>query len=300
MKLKLIITKEQGFSLLEVLIGVTLLALLMIGVYTIIDNNTRSRDKILFEDRRVVEVEMALSRIDSDFSQIFTPAYFSGRKVKSDLSNDSYDAQAQNEDDFSPSEFFPYQTENGTAAIKFQMPEKGSFVLFTFGNKRKVEDSHESIFQWVKYSFTDRIPDGVNISRHSSAPYILERRSISENIYSSQLDFSTVRPQILLKNIKNFEVSFYDKNKNKYVSSIEELGDEQHRPRGIKILINWLDSNNFEQKSERIYRVFWTAFDAEAELKEIKKIEFENKAISNSQGAGNNPGSDPGDTPGSN
>ncbi len=291
MKLKLIITKQQGFSLLEVLIGITLLALLMIGVYSIIDNNSRTRDKITFEDRRLVEVEMALSRIDTDFSQVFTPAYFSAKILKIENANEPYPTN-ESEDPFVPSENFSYLTESGLPAVKFATPDKGSFVLFTFSNKRKFEDSKESNLKWIKYSFTDRVPEGMTLNRHPEANYFLERREVNENIYAPNIEFEKVRPQILLKNIKSFEITYYDKVKKKYFSTLDELGEEKVRPQGIKISIKWLDANNFEQISERVYRVLWPNFDSEAEQKEIRSIEAQNRAIAKSQAQSSQPSTD--------
>lgn len=273
--------REHGFSLLEVLIGITLLALLMLGVYSIIDNNTRSRDKITAEDRRIVELEMALSRIDTDFSQVYTPAYFSARKIKIENPNEPYPTN-QTEETFVPDENFAYMTESGLPAIKFSSPDKSSFILFTFSNKRKFEDDKESNFQWIKYSFTDKVPDGMSINRHPDAPFFLERRAINENIYSSNLDFEKSRPQILIKNIKSAEINYYDKVRKKYVSNIEELGEERFKPLGMKLTVHWLDANNFEQTSERVYRVYWPSFDSEVEQREIRSIEAQNKLAAKS------------------
>ena len=70
--------KEQnGFTLIEVIISITLLALMMVYMVNIIDNSIKTKESVLAEDKDFMQIETALARFDLDFSQIYSPLFFS-------------------------------------------------------------------------------------------------------------------------------------------------------------------------------------------------------------------------------
>jgi prepilin-type N-terminal cleavage/methylation domain-containing protein len=71
------VSNDRGFTLIEVLIAILLLSFITIGVVTITENamNTKDRTTQLNEDN--LQIETAMSRFEWDFSQIYSPLYFS-------------------------------------------------------------------------------------------------------------------------------------------------------------------------------------------------------------------------------
>ena len=76
----LVVTK--GFSLVEVMISLVLLSFLMMGTYVMVDNSQRTKETVSTEDRAMLQVQMAFNRLEADFSQIYSPAYFAPQRKR--------------------------------------------------------------------------------------------------------------------------------------------------------------------------------------------------------------------------
>ena len=74
---------QGGFTLIEILIAITILAFLMVGVYTIVSNSVDTKDRVLSEDKSYVQVMRALDRLQSDVAQLWSPLYCSASLVQS-------------------------------------------------------------------------------------------------------------------------------------------------------------------------------------------------------------------------
>lgn len=70
-------SNQSGFTLLEILIAITLLAFITIGVVDITDNAVATKERTTEINENNLQVETAMSRFEWDFSQIYSPLYFS-------------------------------------------------------------------------------------------------------------------------------------------------------------------------------------------------------------------------------
>ena len=119
------IYSEDGFTLIEVLIAVILLSFLMISVYTIVDNSSNTIHSVTQEDRDFIQIETALSRLDKDFNQIYSPLYYG---LQSDQNQDA--PQEEQVIDPTLSVNFPLKSETGLR-IPFFDGEKKYFSFFS-------------------------------------------------------------------------------------------------------------------------------------------------------------------------
>ena len=71
-----LIKAERGFTLIEVLIAIALLSVLSLGIINFSEFVITSSDSTIEEDKDFLQIETALSRLEWDFSQIYTPLAF--------------------------------------------------------------------------------------------------------------------------------------------------------------------------------------------------------------------------------
>jgi prepilin-type N-terminal cleavage/methylation domain-containing protein len=69
--------KQAGFTLLEILIAISLLAFITIGVVNITDNAANTKERTTAINENNLQIETAMSRLEWDISQIYSPLYFS-------------------------------------------------------------------------------------------------------------------------------------------------------------------------------------------------------------------------------
>ncbi len=244
-------TNNDGFTLIEVLIAILLMAFISLYTFKMVDNSTDTKDRVLREDQLKLQSLTAINRIDSDFSQMFSPLFFSGR------ANAATDPNAVYQDNASSKGSFDGKAKNGMIVPQFQSEDKSTLVFFTAANRRKMAETKESRFSWVKYSLRrSEKPDDVDEKNlNTKGEYELIRQSISNNIYNGDLNWGDVKSQILLTQVKSIEFSFWDERTKKFVGSLQDLNENKNSPRSIKMALVWVDENNNEQKIIKTYRV---------------------------------------------
>ena len=68
---------HAGFSLIEVLIAITLLAFITLGVVNITQDAFRNKERTTEFNSNTLLIETAMARIEWDITQIYSPLYFS-------------------------------------------------------------------------------------------------------------------------------------------------------------------------------------------------------------------------------
>lgn len=250
---------ESGFTLIEVLIAITILSFIAFSTYKMVDSNTTTKETVLREDQAIIQSLTAIGRIDTDISQLYTPLYYAGKLVpNARVSSDVYAESA------APTGNFDGKAKNGQLIPQFKSEDKSSIILFTQANRRKVADSKESRFAWVKYSLrpmeTDPSADA-DVGQKNLAGNELIRQVIAADIYNPSINWSDVKPQVLMKNIKSLEFSFWDERTKKFVSSIQDLNENKNLIRGIKLVLVWIDEDNNEQTIEKVFRILHPYFN---------------------------------------
>lgn len=253
--------------------------MMMVFIYQMISNTNETKDRIIRDDREVIDVEFALYRIELDISQIYSPLFHSGLKaVDSSLyeeGNQTLDYQDQNENQFQPSEKFPMMTARGHLVPSIDSPEKSEFIFLTASNRRKIQDSKQSRYAWVRYSLESMEKNDEEKLREEElniqfGEYSLIRQVVSENIYTPEHEWEKIRQQVLLKSVKSLTFEFWSEETKKFVSSPRELNDKKNAMRMIKVKLVHINNLGNEVELERMFRVSWPYFDPNRDIEAVK------------------------------
>lgn len=246
------IKNHSGFTLVEVLIAIMLLAFISLQTFRMVDDSTATKENVLREDQALLQSLTAISRLDTDISQLYSPLYAYSKATPATDPNAIY------QDNATSSGSFDGKTKNGMIIPQFRTEDKSTLIFLTTSNRRKIADTKESRFSWVRYSIrrsekTDEEP--INAQTPNQGENELVRQTISTNIYSNELDWADVKAQVLMTNIKSIEFSFWDVRAKKFASSLSDLNEYKNTIRSLKMDLVWVDENNHEQKIEKIYRI---------------------------------------------
>lgn len=253
-----ILKNAEGFTLIEVLIAIMLLAFISLYTFKMIDNGTDTKDRVLAEDQKTLQGLTAVARIDTDFSQLYSPLFAYGKSVPtSNPGNNIY------QDDNVAKGSFDGKAKNGALIPQFTSEDKSTLVFFTAANRRKIADAKEGRFAWIRYSVrpAERTEADGDDPKKNGAGLELVRQMITTNLYASSLNWDQARPQVLMGNVKSLEFSFWDDRNKKYVSSVLDLNESRNAIRSIKMDLVWVDENNNEQKISKNYRVLYPFFN---------------------------------------
>ncbi len=288
-------SNQRGFTLLEILIAITLLAFISLGVVSITDNAISTMDRTTEVNRNNLQIETALSRFEWDFSQIYSPLYFStlmnlnqaNPYMDNGTSGNNNPTQPNSPGSsgttgqppspelqmyyeqllqrFERNEHFLGVSKEGLPVPRFYAPEKDVFEFFTSSNRRKVENTRQSHFAWVRYSLAvqeqidqsklvegAKIPPGLkSLVRYFSAddPYDDKRLNIE--------DTQKVKGAVLLENVEALEFQYWNQERKKWETSLRTIPQGESVIRGVKLLITWYDYSGNKRTVERIYRTNW-------------------------------------------
>jgi prepilin-type N-terminal cleavage/methylation domain-containing protein len=259
------IWSHSGFTLVEVLISILLLAFISLQTFKLVENSTNTKENILREDRALLQSLVATGRLDSDISQLYSPLYSYGK------ANPTTDPDGAYLDNSSLKGTYDGKAKNGMIIPQFESTDKSTITFLTTSNRRKIAEVKESRFSWVRYSMrrSEKSDDGpINDKAPIEAENELVRQTISTNIYSSNLNWSDVKSQILMTQIKSIEFSFWNDLTKKFTSSILDLNENKNSVRSIKMQLVWMDEENHEQKIEKIFRILHPYFNTK--LDDIK------------------------------
>jgi prepilin-type N-terminal cleavage/methylation domain-containing protein len=240
---------QSGFTLIEVLIAIVLLAFVSLYTFKMVSTSTDTKEAVVKEDQTIVQTLTAVARLDSDFSQIYTPLTSSS---KVSPLTDNY---ANYSDTLNSNTLYDGKTKNGKLIPQFQSTDKSTVIFFTAANRRKVQDTKESRFVWVKYSLRKmEKEDNADETIKREGEYELIRQTITTNLYGNDLDWSEAKAQVLMEHIKNLEFSFWDVKNKKFSTSILDLNENKNYPRSLKMNLTWIDENNHEQIITKTFR----------------------------------------------
>lgn len=263
------LVSNKGFTLIEVLIAITILSFISFATFKMVDTNTDTKERVLKEDQVTIQGLAALSRIDSDFSQIYNPL-FSYSKLAPTANNVDSIYSDQNT---SSNGSYDGKTNNGAIIPQFKSEDKASIVFLTLANRRKVFNSKESRFAWVKYSLKAMEADPDEPDDKTSGLYNLVRQSITSDIYNGNLDWSKPKFQVVMDRVKELDFSFWDERSKKFATSVQELNENKNLIRSIKLSLRWMDDNNNEQKLEKTFRTLYPVFNTKQDDIAIKAAE---------------------------
>ena len=248
-----IISNAQGFTLIEVIIAITVLSFISFSTYQMVDSNTTTKERVTTEDRQVVQTLAAIARLDSDVSQIYNPL-FSAAKASA-ASADPSNPYAADDNSSLANGPFDGKTKTGALIPQFKSEDKSSVIFFTQSNRRKIADSKESRFAWVRYWLEPMEDDPDDPGKKHPGQYQMVRQVIPTDVYNSNIDWSKARPQAILENVKSVEFSFWNEKTKKFTNSLQELNENKNIIRTLKVDIVWVNNDNNEQKINKVFRV---------------------------------------------
>lgn len=284
------ICNEKGFTLLEILIAIVLLAFITIGVVSVTENafNTKERTGEVNKDN--LAIETAMSRFEWDFSQIYSPLYFTtimnfNQPAGTPPGNAPIpDPENPNPGGIAPqinpnlqayaeaintrlqlNEHFMGISKDGALIPRFYAPEKNLFEFFTTSNRRKLENTKQSHFAWVRYTLADPDP---KLAKENDNPDInipkglknFVRYFTADNPYDEKRinpEDGKIKAAILLENVESLEFQYWDYTKKKWETSLKAIQNGESLVRGVKLIISWYDSQGMKRKSERLFRSHW-------------------------------------------
>jgi|GEM_PF-2428466 len=252
------ILSQKGMSILEVLIGIVILSFLMLGVYSIVDNSTGTKEKIVREDREFMQAQAALYRLETDFSYFYSPLF------SSTYNTTSKDDSANKNASRSLGDRFKNFTKSGQPIPSIDLT-KESISFMTAGHQRKYEDSKEAKFAWVKYQLVS----------DTNGTFKIQRLLSAENPFGAYYDWDKIRPITLLRGIKSWDLDFWSEKLGKYTDNLDDL-DIKDAPRSLRVSITGIDATQNEYTLSRIIRVLWPYYNSEKDEIEMKKTDTQN------------------------
>ncbi len=278
------IESESGFTLIEILIAIVVLALMMVSIYTIINNSTTTKDVIVREDQSYLQVQTALSRFELDFSSLSSPLFYAQAKTVNVPLDDSTRDPYSGAQPFAASENFFATTESGEIIPTFQMPDSNTIVFFTSSHYRRVENAKQSRYSWVRYTLRDSTREDESGEKIEGKEWV--RSTVVEDVYRGEIDWSKEREFILLDHIKELKWGFWDKEREKFVENIRELSNPNSLPRLVQISITWVAPDKTELEFNRTFRPLYPFFDTKAEADILKARAQQNSTAGGNPDAG--------------
>ncbi|MBF0207238.1 MAG: prepilin-type N-terminal cleavage/methylation domain-containing protein [Oligoflexia bacterium] len=261
----------QGFTLIEVMISIVILSFISFGIVQVTDDSIKTKERVVGEDREVLQVETAMTRLEDDLASMYTPLFFAARAVPASS------ARANTERADEPSRYdgkdrFAFVTTLGHPVPIIQNPDKQTLEFMIFNNKRRLQDSKQSNFAWVRYSVrkstaTTDTNEGssaaVTTSTSTKEHFDLMRAQVAEDPYMvDKLDWenANIKAYPLINNLINLEFQFWDEEKKKFVESLNDIQDGKYLIRGIKVKLTWVNKLGEESEEELIVRSSWPFF----------------------------------------
>lgn len=282
---------NKGFTLLEVLIAITLLGFITLAVVSVTDNAINTKDRTHEANENNLAIEGALARFEWDFGQIYSPLYFSTvlnmqSAVSNPYANNSQGTGSATSGNTTGtpatqvnpqlqmyyesviermqlSEHFNSLSQEGLPIPKFYHPEKNVFEFLTTSNRRKIENVRQSSFAWVRYGLTDMTQDQVKEQEESKAEIPKNLKNLTRWFDPNdpwgmkRIDTETIKGTVLLENVESLEFTFWDFQRKKWESSLRTIQQGESVVRGVKVFITWYDSAGVKRSVERVFRNHW-------------------------------------------
>lgn len=269
---------HHGFTLIEVLLAITVLSLLMVYVFSIVDSSTETKERIVSEDREYLQILTTFDRIEMDFSQIHSPLYFTieeitrrtpGLGIASELFQNNEDRARR----YRPTKQFPRLSHKFQPIPVVENENPNSLIFMTSSNRRKVMDAPESRYAWVSYTLQSPDPnaDSENENRRENTQNLV-RASLTNDPYKEDIDWSQIREHVLLKGVRDFKFEFWNQATQRFVPLLREDPLDPLTPRLMKVSFIWVSPEGDEHEFQKTFRPLWPKFDRQSEQGELIRV----------------------------
>ena len=256
---------QKGFSLFEVIVAISILSIIMILVIEFSDNLINSSLSVTKEDNDKLQIETAMARIEWDFSQIYSPLYFSHPMQPEQMSEDEGAAYNQMIASFSSNNRFGSLSYDSLPIPVNQSPNKNELIFYTSSNRRRFQNDKQSNYAWVRYNLiNDDSPQEDTFNEVTVKGMILTRAVLTKNIYAADtIDWEDVRYQVLLRRVKELVFEFWNPQTEKWTDNLDTIKNGYQIFYAIKVKIKYYDLEGNESYSERIFRPLYPEFTPE-------------------------------------
>lgn len=274
-----ILKNVKGFTLIEVLLAITVLSLLMVYVFSIVDSSTITKETIVAEDREFVQVLTAFDRIEMDFSQIFSPLYFTIEEITRKTPGLGIGSEVlptgQNSNTiYTPTDQFPRVSQKRQPIPTIENENPTSLIFMTASNRRKSINAPESRYGWVSYNVRSAEQENnfSDLENKRENTQNLVRSSMANNPYDDDIDWSQYREHILLKGVRDFKFEFWNQATKRFVSLTREDPIDPLSPRLIRVSFIWVSPDGDEIEFMKSFRPLWPKFDRQAEQSQLLRV----------------------------
>lgn len=276
----LFIKNNKGMTLLEIMISVVMLSFISLGIMTITQNSVEIKETTVQEDRETLQVEKAFYRFAFDFEQIYSPLFFT-KKMNTPI-NTRADTTPQDQQiiqsksslisHYNMKDNFNGITQQGEIIPVLYTDGKSTFAFYTMSNRRKYQNSKESIYTWVLYTLenktiTDEFGDTVSVPCFTR--YFSPHDPFGEPIWQKK---DQLKSQILLPNVEKLIFKFWHPEKKKFIEDLSLIKGGKNLVRGVQIELTWKDQKEIEHTTTRFFKPAWDYFKPESE-KEIQSLQ---------------------------
>lgn len=217
---------SNGFTLLEVLISVLILAFISLGVYDLTVQNYRVRQIVLRNSDFYHEVRLSMGILENDLSLMFTPDSMVPSPAPTSSPSPGQTGQSgqttgnpftlDGSDDRIESEYWGRLLDrNGNRASRFNGME--SFLSFiSSSNVRVYKESPESVFIKVKYSLMDPTENREEIPEGKVLVRIIDTNTFA---LEDKPDEKSVKIYPILYGVRRIQFKYYEKERDRWNSS---------------------------------------------------------------------------------
>jgi prepilin-type N-terminal cleavage/methylation domain-containing protein len=262
---------SRGFTLIEIMVAITLLAFLMISIFNITNNSIDTKDRIVDEDREFLQIQTLFDRLELDFSQIYSPLYFAFPRISPNTPG-AQGADIFDEENppprYRPTERFPSEAHGQLLIPTVVNEDQQSLVFLSTSNRRKSLNSEQSRFAWIRYTLAsietndpdDELPEG------RLGTMQVMRSAQANDPYRRDFNWDQVRSYSLLKGVKEFRFEFWDRDNKRFVDLLRGLPKDALSPRLLKVSFTWVAPDGVEHFFTRTFRPLFPYFDRDADM----------------------------------
>ncbi len=285
---------ERGFTLLEILIAIFLLAFITILVVDTTQNAFNTMERTGEFNENNLRIETTFARLEWDIAQVYSPLYFStqmdirrnlGLVDPNSLGNQGGEGKDKSEGQKPPPQVNPalqayYQqmlsrferndrfitvSQEGLPIPRIYAPDKTTLEFFTSSNRRKRENIPQSNFGWVRYALANQEVNSEN-KVHPDMPttvknlvrYFSAADPYSPDRFDLTSASTTIKGGVVLQNVDSLEFQFWDYKRKKWETNLRAVTDGEKILRGLKVIVTWWDSTG-KRTAERVFRPHWPA-----------------------------------------
>ncbi len=269
------IRNNKGLSLIEVLIGLTIISMIMLTIIQFTQSSQDTVIRVTEEDRELLQVETAMARLEWDISQLYTPLYFSQAMSPAGMTEEEGEAYNRIIDSYTNNSRFSTVSYEGIPIPLFKNPEKSTFEFLSLSNRRKFQDIKQSHFAWIRYTIEnddDRNDEGNADEETSKGTFKLIRNFQPNDIFSDEkIDWDDIKQQVLMRKVISLEFEFWNAETQKFTDNLDIIKNGANLIRAVKVNLKYMDTDNLEKVTERIFRPLFPDFTPEDMYKFLNK-----------------------------